>query len=57
MRHILIIGLLCASLAACGGGSGSSQTPPPANPLDPTTQTLEGPPSNGQLPADLLPPS
>ena len=56
MRHILIIGLLCSSLVACGGGGGSSQTAPPADPLDPTAQILESPPSNGQLPADLVPP-
>jgi hypothetical protein len=58
MRQVLTVSLLCSALVACGGGgSGSGETPPPENPLDPSSQTLEGPPSNGQLPTDLLPPA
>lgn len=60
-----LILLVCYLLLACGGsGSDSSETPPvdnAGNSLDtsmiPQSMQAEAPPLNGQLPADLLPPS
>lgn len=59
MREGLIISVLCTALVSCGGGGSSGTTPvnPASDPLDPTGLSLETPPSNGQLPADLLPPA
>lgn len=59
MRRLLLLVTGCLFLSACGGGGGgsSSSTPPGVtDPLNPTAITLETPPTNGQLPAELLPP-
>lgn len=59
MRRLLLVVFSYSFLTACGGGGGSSSTSPPGkvtDPLDPTAITLETPPTNGQLPAELLPP-
>ena len=57
MRHELLLAVCCLSLFACGGGGTSSTAVPAGDPLNPTLMTLEQPPTNGQLPAELLPPT
>jgi hypothetical protein len=61
MSRALLIMFFCAALAACGksendspaGGGGT-----PTGGLDPNNLAAELiPPQNGQLPADLMPPS
>jgi hypothetical protein len=58
MRRILILSLFYSILTACGGGgeSSSGTTTGVTDPLNPTAITLDTPPSNGKLPAELLPP-
>ena len=60
MSRILLIAFFCALLAACSKSDSDSSASTGAAPggLDPTALGAELiPPQNGQLPADLLPPS
>ena len=61
MRGFLSLAALCLFMAACSSSNNDS-TPndnPPSNlkgDLDPTANTLDYPPTGGNLPADLRPP-
>jgi len=60
MSRALLVVFFCAALAACGKSENDSPagggTPPGG--LDPSNLPAELiPPQNGQLPADLMPPS
>lgn len=59
MSRALLIVFLCAALAACGkSADDSSGGGVPTGGLDPNNLATELiPPQNGQLPADLMPPS
>lgn len=75
MKRLLAIGVLCMSIAACGGSDGDSNadannlpnTNNNSNPggssnsasvdLNPTALSLDSPPIDGKMPADLLPPA
>lgn len=61
MNRFLLIAALCLLGTACIGSSksndsGNTQITPSNSGLDPTAMVLESPPTNGKLPADLLPP-
>ena len=53
--------LMCLLMVACSGSNSDSPNNNPTNDfkgdLDPNANALEFPPSNGQLPADLIPPA
>ena len=58
MRQIVLLSVSCLMLFACGGGGGTpSATAPCSDPLNPTQALPEQPPTNGQLPANLVPPT
>jgi hypothetical protein len=60
MSRALLIVFLCAALAACGKSADDSPAGggTPTGGLDPSNLAAELiPPQNGQLPADLMPPS
>ena len=61
MNRFLSVVALCLLSAACNSSSKNNnnenaQITPFNNGLDPTAMVLEVPPTNGKLPADLLPP-
>jgi hypothetical protein len=61
MNRFLSIAVLCLLGTACSSSSNnddeSTRVGPSDNGLNPTTMLLESPPTNGKLPADLVPPS
>lgn len=60
-KKYLMISAITILLAACNGGSsGSNKSATPAatvNELDPGSITADTPPTDGSLPAELLPPT
>ncbi len=64
MLRFLSVLVLCAFVNACSNSnSNNTQTPDTtldplgSSELSPTTMTLDSPPTNGKLPAELLPPA
>jgi hypothetical protein len=60
--YVYVVSVFCLALVACNGGGspgpvdGNDGGPASAE-LDPTALKLETPPTDGRLPADLLPPT
>lgn len=69
MTRLLLVAVLCVAFAGCGGDdsddNAAPNAPPPSNDssaipemdFDPTAMTLDMPPTNGELPAELVPPA
>jgi hypothetical protein len=58
MMRFLSIALLSACMAGCGSQEDSAtESNNDGAGLNPTAITLDTPPANGKLPADLLPPA
>ncbi len=57
MKRFLSIAVLCVMATACGEASKANNPGDPIdNGLDPTTALIESPPTDGKLPANLMPP-
>jgi len=58
MKRLLAVTALCLLVTACGGASDDNpvSSDQSGNELNPTALAVETPPTNGRLPADLLPP-